>query len=154
MENSEEKSSLTHFRITKSQNPFAVKLHNLKAVTWKKSIIVLGGFVGILDCLDKVTHDPGSVCYYHYAGKWIRQETLGNKPPRHFCNGNVVEVINDKIVVIIDRTPYSLCLFTWTWTRLEPGGQPPPAVPLECRYMSSWVYNEKIYIFGGGGYGT
>ena len=148
MANSEEKSTFTHFRITKSQSPFPVKLHCLKAVTWKNSIIVLGGFAGIRD---EVTHDPGSVCYYHCSGKWLRQETLGNKPPRHFCNGNVVEVLNDKIVVVVDGTFYSLCLFTWTWTILDPGGQPPPGVPFDCRYMSSWVYNERIYIFGGYG---
>ena len=151
MANSEEESIFTHFRITKSQDPFPVKRQGLKAVTWKNSIIVLGGFT------DDVTHDPGSECYYHCSGKWLRQETNGDTPPRHFCIGGVVEVLNDTIVVIIDDsrnrwTPYCLCLLTWTWTRLEPGGHPPPAEPFDCKHMSSWVYNEKIFMFGGYGF--
>lgn len=153
MANSEELSTFTHFQITKSQNPFPEKRHCLKAVAWKNSIIVLGGFSC---CRDEVTHAPGSVYYYHCSGKWLRKEAIGHTPPIHICNGGVVEVLNDTIVVIVDDfrnrwTPYSLCLLTWTWKRLEPGGHPPPAEPFGCQYMSSWVYNEKVYIFGGSG---
>ena len=71
MANSEELSTFTHLRITKSQDPFPEKLRCLKAVAWKNSIIVLGGFAYFRD---EVTHDPGSVCYFHCSGKWLRNK--------------------------------------------------------------------------------
>ena len=153
MANSEQLSIFKPFRIEQSQNPFPEKLRSSRAVVWKNTIIVFGGGYTLRDLggyKEEAFRDPTIVHYYHCSGKWIRQETRGDKLPKDFYP-KVVEILSNKIIVMsfCFRTrswlTYSLCPVTWTWTWLEPGGQQPNT--LHCR--SSWVYNDKVYIFAG-----
>jgi len=49
--------------------------------------------------------------------------------------------------VEISCSLWVLDLLTWTWTRLQPGGEP----PLRCDKTACWSYGDKVYLFGGFG---
>ena len=95
-----------------------------------------------------------STLYYHLKGKWVRQETTGDVPNNgDYCRYAMTEVLDDKMFVLgqnqtEDTYIYCLDLNTWVWTSFTPNGAPPKTEP---RRMSSWVYNNKIYFFGGAG---
>ena len=86
--------------------------------------------------------------YYHYSGKWIMKKTSGDSPSPSTFVQKMVEVFDNKMMVINTNSGaiHSLDLTSWTWQRLNPGA----IVPFIGRIgMSSWMYNGKVYCFGG-----
>jgi len=49
--------------------------------------------------------------------------------------------------VEIANSIWSLDLNTYTWNKLEPGGDP----PLRCDKTACWTFGDKVYLFGGFG---
>ena len=86
--------------------------------------------------------------YYHYSGKWIWKKTSGDSPSPSTFVKKMVEVFDNKMMVINTNSGaiHSLDLTSWTWRRLNLGA----IVPFMGRIgMSSWMYNGKMYCFGG-----
>ena len=123
-------------------------MHDRKAAisfTWNKATFLVGG---------RNLEDRGcSDLYYHFRGKWSKRTTTGEVPSVLKSSWSTAQVIGDILYVFHGRrereehAPIStLDLISWNWTTLRPEGIPPP-YPLV--YFSSWIYQEKIYIFGG-----
>ena len=126
------------YRIHKSESSLPHKRVGHVAVTWNKATIIWGGRT-----LDPMISD--SEVYMHISGRWIRKETRGDVPTTYT---SAAHVIKDKMFVLIpgpNKFLYSLDLNTWAWTKLTPSGTPPKGRMWNC----SWVYDEKIYFFGG-----
>ena len=123
-------------RLTRSVLPIQSLMEPL-AVTWNNATIVL-------DCL----YD---MIYYHHSGEWSKKETKRNgcKMPTPFQDFLIVQVINDKMIVVdLGKIKISsLDLNTWIWEECKPEGKPPTT----SYGISSWVHKQKIYFFGGGG---
>ena len=109
------------------------------AVTWKDYTIIWGG-----------THFHPSFVYYHLHGEWVWQKTYGDLPKERIFATAVV--IKDKMVVVGGRRTntndvYILDLNAWTWSKVTPEGIPP--LKGTSGGGSSWVYENKMYCFGG-----
>ena len=109
-------------------------------IIWIRGSVLFGG------------KDQG-VLYCHMDGKWMPKVTFGDAPSYRYGAGAVV--YNDTMYLMCG-TPsgldedysndiYALDLHSWTWTELSPKGSP----PFKCAYLSTWMYNGKIYGFGG-----
>ena len=101
-------------RLTRSVLPIQSLMEPL-AVTWNNATIVL-------DCL----YD---MIYYHHSGEWSKKETKRNgcKMPTPFQDFLIVQVINDKMIVVdLGKIKISsLDLNTWIWEKYKPKGKPP-----------------------------
>ena len=83
-----------------------------------------------------------SEVYFLISGNWMMKETYGEVPPNsstHF--GARAFVVNDKMLVHVLQSTYSLDLNTLTWSRLNPKGTRPPA-PFN---QISWLHKGNIY---------
>ena len=142
------------FAIERSEIPFPSVQTGLVAVTWNKSIIVLGGTI--------LKTIPRSRVYIHLSGEWIQKKTYGDIPWKcpdaldcRICAERLLQpqVINDQMFVLAKwgceedgDGVHILDLKTWTWKKLTPKGSP----PLRMSYaMSTWVHMGKLYFFGG-----
>ena len=113
------------------------------AVTWNDLTIVWCGKVGRL-----------SEVYYHRDGKWHLKSTHGDTPLYLSCSSATVH--DDIMYLMCGQTEdgnkvcndiYTLDFNSWRWTKLNPRGTPPS----ESASLSTWLYNGKVYGFGGVG---
>ena len=137
--------------ITKSHAPFRRTCHF--ATSWKDAVIIWGGY-----SQTEFIEERTSVLYLHVSGKWIRKETSGDILMSEHCVS--VNILDNKMYVLVqggqcingpcrdcDTLPiYCLDLNSWTWSRLIPSGIPPLR---GSSYITSWLYKENIYFFGG-----
>ena len=128
------------------------------AVTWNDCIIIWGG-----NGMDGRCCDPQEVLI-HCEGRWKSKKTTGNLAvPTGFSSNQTAEVLGDKMYVfggqpygnVIDgahgEDPFQnemsvLDLESWCWSKVKPEG----SSPMRCVHQTSWVHNNKIYVFGGG----
>ena len=127
------------FRVQKTGFKFPFKVEDHVAVTWKNTTIVWGGY-------DENTSTSLSVVHCHQSGEWTKRETGGDIPCEAY--EATAEVIHDAMFVLgaFPGPVHSLDLNSWTWTRISPGGDPPEGYTWN---MTSWVYRDKIFCFGG-----
>ena len=132
------------FEIKKSDLSLPEGRRDPVAVAYGKAIIIWGG--------DNNEEEDVSTSHvdYHVSGKWTRIVTTGESPPSSSGIVNQVQVVNGKMMVLdADRCChsiiYSLDLKMWMWERFIPSGIQPP----KSTFMSSFLYDEKIYFFGG-----
>ena len=128
------------------------------AVTWNDCIIIWGGRDRERKCCN-----PNEVLI-HYDGTWSYKKTIGNVGvPRGFSYHLTAQVVGDKMYVFggqpfgngnagahgkdpLQNQISALDLNSWCWSNIKPRG----ISPLRCIDQTSWVYNDKIYVFGGG----
>ena len=115
------------------------------AVTWKNATIVYGGYA-----CQELQNDNLSVLFFHKSGKWTKKHTYGDFPTwsQHHPRA---QVVNDKMFVFEtdngNMFVHSLDLHTWRWEKLAPNGTLPFGIGSSS--ITSWVYDGKIYCFGG-----
>ena len=111
------------------------------AVTWNDLTII---WCGKAESIGEV--------YCHEDGKWCRKTTRGDRPL--YLYGSSVTVHGDTLYLMFGQTKdennvfndiFALDLNSWTWAKLNPRGTPPSV----CRGFRPWVYNAKVYGFGG-----
>ena len=112
--------------------------HGHVTVTWKDYTIIWGG-----TCADP------SFVYYHLCGEWVWQKTSGDLPANGYFATAVV--IEDKMFVVGGHRANTNCVYildlkAWTWNKVTPNGTAPLRHKQAC---SSWVYQNKMYCFGG-----
>ena len=128
------------------------------AVTWNDCIIIWGG-----KDVDGRCYDPQEVLI-HCEGTWKCKKTKGNHAvPIGFSDYQTAEVLGDKMYVFGGQPfgnlkngahgedPFQnqisvLDLESWCWSKVKPEG----SSPMRCVLQTSWVHNNKIYVFGGG----
>ena len=110
------------------------------AVTWKDQTIILS-----------YTARAVIKAYCHKDGKWSLKKTRGDEPM--FWTGSSATVHNDTMLLmggltlgkVSSNDIYALDLHSWQWTKLGPKGNP----PLGCHHLTTWMYDGKMYGFGG-----
>ena len=128
------------------------------AVTWNDCIIIWGGRDLELSCCDI------NEVMIHYDGTWRYKKTIGNVDvPRGFSYNLTAQVVGDKMYVFggqpfgnvhagahgkdpLQNQMSVLDLKSWNWSKFKPVG----SSPIRCINQTSWVHNNKIYVFGGG----
>ena len=131
------------YRAQRSEVKFPIKAAYPVAVTWNDTVLIWGGY----DCENNEEHSV-SVIYCHQFGVWTKKTTGGDLPERV---SSTAHVINDKLFVVgamcDDFVVYSLNLKTWTWTKMQPSGNPPESSGSARLGMTSWTHNNKIFWF-------
>ena len=166
------------FRVRESKLSFPFKIEDHVAVTWKNTTIVWAGYdedtsttLSVVYCHQSGTQfnwistnvstgfstgmtlsqilirtNYVEIQLIRHSGEWIKRETSGDIPCEAY--EATAEVIHDSMYVLgaFPGPVHSLDLNNWIWSRVSPLGNPPQGFTWN---MTSWVYREKIYCFGG-----
>jgi len=137
-------------------DPVNERLGHVVAV-WRDITLVWGGYrckytVSEMDA--EFYWDP-AVVHFHDEGIWSARMTRGDVPPE--TSGAVAEVVGYGLFVACGMVRgsaerysneiYKLDLKSWLWSKMSPVG----TRPLKSDKMSSWVGDQKMYLFGGYG---
>ena len=106
--------------------------------------------------------DP-EIVYCYLDGNWLRKKTRGDVPPPTAtpaagiigdelfiaCGYYIKRIFEEgaNLETVMSDDIYKLDLNQWKWSKLEPGG----TKPLKSGRMASWVFGEKLFLFGGDG---
>ena len=116
-------------------------------VVWQDMTLIFGGahYKG-----PKATEwsrwDPATI-HCHQDGIWTTKITTGEVPVS--VHNETAQVIGDNLYLVVFYAVHKLDLTTFIWSKMEPRG----TRPLGYSHPVSWVRGEKIFLFGGYGYG-